>query len=129
MSRPRTFRMALRPTQSLSPHNSTGRPVSLASSTSSVKSAWGRLWAPLGAVKAIRPAAAKIAASFSPSARAMAVELAGVHRVKPPELPAVASDSWVAPLVWVTPMLTALAIIALIGDLSAGGCPNTFEVI
>ena len=77
LSRSRTRRIASRPTSSLSPHSNTGSPVTLASSTSSVKSAKGRLWAPLGAVKAIRPAVAKIAASFSPSARQIAVALDG----------------------------------------------------
>ena len=85
-SRRRTFRIASRPGSSLSPHRNTGRPVSWARSTNSVKSAKGRLWAPRGAVKAIRPAAAILAASFSPSARADCdgggrvhwVEIAGV---------------------------------------------------
>ena len=71
-----------------------------------------------------------IAASFSPSARAMACGAGRVHRVKPPELPAVASATpGLRRLSGLRQWLTALAIIALIGDLSAGGCPNTFEVI
>ena len=77
-SRRRTFRIASRPTSSRSPHNRTGSLVALASSTSSVKSARARLWAPLGAVKAIRPAAASDAASFSPSARQIAVAEGGL---------------------------------------------------
>ena len=46
----------------------------------------------------------------------------GINRIKPPELPAVAGDAWVAPHVRVAPMLPALAIIALIGDSSAFRC-------
>ena len=46
-----------------------------------VKSAPGRLWAPLGAVKAIRPAAAKVAASSHPRSGEM---LEGLTRALPP---------------------------------------------
>ena len=59
-------------------------------------------------MKAIRPAVARIAASFSPSARQIAVALDGVYWVETPELPAVAGDAWIAPHVRVAPMLPAL---------------------
>ena len=73
----RTRRIAPTPTVSLSPQSMTGSPVAFASSTSSVRSAAGRLPAPRGAQKLTIPAAARVAESFSPSVRQMAVALAG----------------------------------------------------
>ena len=87
----------------------------MARSTSSVKSAKGKLWAPLGAVKAIRPAAARIAASFSPSARQIAAAVGGVYWVETPELPPIADDAWVSPLGVTPPMVPTQPVVALVG--------------
>ena len=70
-------------------------------------------------MKAIRPAVAKIAAVLLTLGQADSGGGGRVHWVKPPELPTITGDAWVAPLGVAPPMLPTLAIIALVGDYRA----------
>ena len=53
----------------------------------------------------------------------------GVVGVESSDLPAVAGDAWVAPHVQVAPVLTTLAVVALVEDGSPFVCLYTFQVI
>ena len=104
----RTFRIVRGP-PSLSPHSNTGSPVTLASSTSSVKSAKGRLWAPLRG-EGNQASGRQDRGVFLAFGQA---DRGGAGRInrKPPKLPTV-RDTGVAPL----GMPTALAVSALVLD-------------
>ena len=67
--------------------------------------------------------------SFSPSAKADRGGGGGVYWVKPPKLPTVAGDAWVAPHVRVAPMLTKQPVVALVGDFRPRRCKYPSQIL
>ena len=127
-SRRRTFRIASRPTSSRSPHKRTGSPVAWARSTSSVKSARGRLWAPRGAVESNQAGGRQDRSVFFTLGQADCGCAGRVYWVETPELPTITDHARIPPLGVTPPMPPTQPVIPLVLDCRARGCQYSCEI-